>query len=278
MFYEIGCSMKLGVAQFTPVFKDVDANVTRIQDIIRTTDADIIVFPELATCGYFFHTAEEAGPYTLDFDDAPLVVIADTAQESGRVVVCGFAERGHTALYNSAMLVGPDIDATVYRKTHLFYRENNVFEPGNTGFPVVHLGHLGCNLGMMICYDWRFPESARTLALKGADVIAAPSNLITSVWRTAMPVRALENKVFLAVANRAGTETNNGESVTFNGDSVIYDYNGNVLASANAYTETDLNEHHDTVLIVEIDPSAARTKTINSFNDIIADRRPHLYE
>ena len=270
--------MKLGVAQFTPVFRDVDANVTRILDIIRNTDADIIVFPELATCGYFFHTADEVGPYTLDRDDAQLVVIENVAKESGRVVVCGFAERGATTLYNSAILAGPDINTTVYRKTHLFYRENNVFEPGDTGFFVVHIGHLGCNLGMMICYDWRFPESARTLALKGADVIAVPSNLVTHVWRKAMPVRALENKVFLAVANRAGTETNNSESVTFNGDSVIYDYNGDVLASANAYTESDLNEHHDAVLIAEIDPTATRTKTINSFNDIITDRRPHYYE
>lgn len=270
--------MKLGVAQFTPIFRDIDANVTRILDIIRTTDADVIVFPELATSGYFFHSAEEAGPYTLDIDDAPLAVIQNAAKENGRVVVCGFAERGATALYNSALLAGPDIATTIYRKTHLFYRENEVFKPGDTGFPVVHIGHLNCNLGMMICYDWRFPESARTLALKGADVIAAPSNLVTHVWRKAMPVRALENKVYLAVANRSGTETNNEESVTFNGDSVIYDYNGDVLASANAYNAEDASNHHDGVLIAEIDPAATRSKMINLFNDIISDRRPHLYD
>lgn len=289
--------MKLGVAQFTPVFKDVDANVRRIEQLIRTTEVDILVLPELATSGYFFHSTEEARPYTLAADSAHMQLIVKAAQETGRVVVCGFAEssvktledstnafsRGSHVLYNSALIAGPDIVTTVYRKTHLFYKENLVFEPGDTGFNVVHLRHLDCNLGTMICYDWRFPEAARTLALKGADVIACPSNLITHIWRKAMPVRALENKVYLAVANRAGTETNNNESVTFNGDSVIYSYNSEVLAASNptitSADEIDVasNSINDCILIAEVDPAATRTKTINSFNDILADRRPELY-
>lgn len=270
--------MKLAVAQFTPVFKDVDGNVSRILEIIRTTDADVIVFPELATSGYFFQSTEEAMPHSLGLDDAPLVVLMNAAQEFGRVVVCGFAERGAKALYNSALIAGPDMSPKVYRKTHLFYKENNVFAPGDTGFSVVHLAHLNCNLGTMICYDWRFPEAARALALQGADVIAAPSNLITHVWRMAMPVRALENKVYLAVANRTGTETNNDEHVTFNGDSVIYDYEGTLLAAAQPPSAQAPVIQQDQVLITEIDPTLTRTKTINSFNDIIFDRRPELYK
>lgn len=265
--------MKLAVAQFTPTFKDVDANVTRILDIVRNTEADVLVFPELATTGYFYQTAQELDPFALAADDAPVVVIANAARDAGRVVVCGFAERGATALYNSAFVTGPELETSVYRKTHLFYRENEVFGSGDTGFNVIHLAHLQCNLGVMICYDWRFPEAARTLALKGADVIAAPSNLITHIWRKAMPVRALENKVFLAVANRAGVESSNGETLTFNGDSVIYNTDGEVMA-----TVADGTTQADQTIVVELDPSVARTKTINSFNDLIADRRPHFYD
>ncbi|MDZ4744673.1 MAG: nitrilase-related carbon-nitrogen hydrolase [bacterium] len=290
--------MKLGVAQFTPVFKDIDANVRGIEQIIRTTDVDVLVLPELATSGYFFHSADEARGYALHVESEQIQALVNAARETGRVIVCGFAEEATpsiakprssvtpndgNALYNSALIAGADIATTVYRKTHLFYKENLVFSPGDSGFNVVRLPSFDCTLGTMICYDWRFPEAARTLALKGADLIAAPSNLITHVWRKAMPVRALENKVYLAVANRAGTETNNDESVTFNGDSVIYSYNGEVLAASNPNLElTDKkyassNQVNDCMLVAEIDPSATRSKTINSFNDILADRRPELY-
>jgi predicted amidohydrolase len=121
----------------------------------------------------------------------------------------------------------------------------------------------------MICYDWRFPESARTLALKGADVIVCPSNLVTHVWRMAMPVRAFENKVYLAVANRTGAEHNAGEDVSFNGQTAIYSYTGTVLVDASA---TD-----DAVVIAEIDPSETRSKSFNSINDIMKDRREEWY-
>jgi predicted amidohydrolase len=157
----------------------------------------------------------------------------------------------------------------VYRKSHLFAREKHCFDPGDTGFFVVHVPERDLRIGMMICYDWRFPEAARTLALKGADLIVAPSNLVTHIWRAVMPARAVENKVYLAVANRCGPDVNNGEELSFNGQSAIYSYNGDVLASANA-TEP-------AVIIAEIEPERTRTKSFNEWNDIFADRRPDLY-
>jgi predicted amidohydrolase len=123
----------------------------------------------------------------------------------------------------------------------------------------------------MICYDWRFPESARVLGLKGADVIVCPSNLVTNVWHIAMPARALENKVYVAVPNRAGEEVRGAEneSVKFTGRSVIYSYNGSALAQAGA--------EEDEILTVEIDPLATRDKSFNALNDIFRDRRPDIY-
>ncbi len=261
--------MRLGVVQFRPVHGDLDANTAYIVNSIATTDADVIVFPELATSGYFYVTRNEVRGVAEPVDGPHISQIIDAAQKHNRIVICGFAESEGEQLFNSALIAGPSVTTHVYRKTHLFYKETLCFDQGNTGFFVVHLPHLDCTLGVMICYDWRFPESARTLALQGADIIACPSNLVTHVWRMAMPVRALENKVYLAVANRDGTEHNGNDEVSFNGQSVIYSYNGDVIASA----PTD----GDATLIAEVDPAKTRDKHFNEFNDIFEDRRPNFY-
>lgn len=262
--------MRIAVIQFQPQFKELTANLARIEAEIATTVADVIVFPELATSGYFFLSTEEATPFALTADSPEITGLVRIAAQHHRIVICGFAERDGSTLYNSAVIGGHGISTSIYRKTHLFYREVDVFAPGNTGFVVVDIPHLDCRLGTMICYDWRFPESARTLALKGADLIACPSNLVTNIWRMAMPVRALENKVYLAVANRTGDETNGDESVHFNGDSVIYGYNGSPLASA--------DRTNDATLTAEIEPAQTRNKSFNAVNDIFADRRTEFYE
>jgi predicted amidohydrolase len=261
--------MRIACIQFAPVFGDLDANTQTITEAIRTVKADVVVVPELATSGYFFATREEARIAAEPVDGDHISLIVQTARDTGSVVICGFAESTGEHVYNSAVIAGPDIETQVYRKTHLFYKERYCFDEGNTGFFCTPLPHLDCTLGTMICYDWRFPESARTLALQGADLVVCPSNLVTHLWRMAMPVRALENKVFLAVANRIGAEHNGGEDVAFNGLSAIYGTNGETLA------ETGPTEM--AIITADIDPSAARTKSFNSINDIFADRRPETY-
>ncbi len=261
--------MRLAVVQFRPAHGSVETNVAFIERTIASVDADLIVFPELATSGYFFTSRSEVEAVADAADGPHMRRITEAAERAGRFVVCGFPERDGNKLYNAALITGPGLPPTVYRKTHLFYKETLCFDPGNTGFFVTQLPGLDCTLGTMICYDWRFPESARTLALKGADVIACPSNLVTHIWRMAMPVRALENKVYLAVANRDGTETNGQEDVSFNGQSVIYGFNGDVLTSADAEGEA--------VLVADITPAHTRMKRFNSINDIFLDRRPELY-
>lgn len=262
--------MKIAVVQFTPEFKNVEKNVQHILDHVVNAQSDLIVMPELATSGYFFLSAAEATPYSHATDSPFIKTLEAEAVANNKVVVCGFIENHDGVLYNSAVVTGKGVERYVYRKTHLFYKEHQVFERGDTGFGVVHIPHLDCNLGVMICYDWRFPEAARTLALRGADVIACPSNLVTNIWRMAMPVRALENKVYLAVANRAGTESNGGEEVTFNADSVIYGYNGSVLNQA--------SNADNTVVVADIFPAETRDKSFNSENDIFTDRRTELYQ
>lgn len=261
--------MRVACIQFTPTFGTLASNADRIEQWLSGSDADVVIFPELSTSGYFFHSKEEAMPFALSVESPVIEHLVEVCTANGTVAVIGFAERANNVLYNSALICGHNIPTTVYRKTHLFYRELDVFTPGNTGFGIVHIPHLDCRLGTMICYDWRFPEAARTLTLQGADLIACPSNLITHIWKMAMPVRALENKVYLAVANRIGSEENGGEHITFNGQSTIYGFNGSVLSAADATTET--------TIFANIDPMLTRNKSFNAYNNILSDRRPDYY-
>jgi len=122
----------------------------------------------------------------------------------------------------------------------------------------------------MICFDWFYPESARTLALKGADIIAHPSNLVLPHCPDAMVTRCLENRVFAVTCNRIGSEERAGKKrLTYIGNSEVVNPAGNILWRA-AGNQVDLS-------VVEIDPSEAREKRITPFNDLLAARRPEHY-
>jgi predicted amidohydrolase len=192
----------------------------------------------------------------------------------GAVIIAGFVERSGDKLYNSSIIALPDGNIQVYRKTHLFYKEKICFDPGDTGFFSVPHPIKDCKIGVMICNDWRYPEAARTLAFHGVDLIACPANLVSQNWPIGMPARALENKVWLAVANRYGTETRiledgSSQTLTFNGNSAIYDYEGVAMVKA--------DKENETVITVTIDPKKTRDKSFNSYNDLFKDRRPDLY-
>ncbi|MEM1118224.1 MAG: nitrilase-related carbon-nitrogen hydrolase, partial [Bacteroidota bacterium] len=146
------------------------------------------------------------------------------------------------------------------------------FTPGDSGFQVwtvTDRRRRSYRLGVMVCFDWFFPEAARTLALAGADVIAHPSNLVLPHCPDAMRFRALENGVFTATANRIGTESNGREDLTFIGRSVLCGPDAQVLAEAPPDTEA--------VVSAEIDPHRARETALNRYNDRRTSRRPDLY-
>jgi predicted amidohydrolase len=267
-----GSKMNVAALQFDPLLGDVEGNIARLADLAAETSADLLVIPELASTGYSFSAREPLADLAEEPERGPFCGwMRELSASRGMVVVGGFAERDPSGrLYNSALVALPDGAYRVYRKTHLFYKERLVFEPGDSGFFVCHWN--GVAIGAMICYDWRFPEATRTLALRGAEVIAHPSNLVAaaSLWRPTMRTRAVENKVIIATANRFGNELLDGEPLRFTGESQIVSYNGAVLADATA-TEA-------VVLRAEADPEGTRRKSFNPFNDIFADRRPELYE
>ena len=266
--------VKLSVVQFTPTFGNKQQNLDQITQLLSGIQADIIVLPELCTTGYSFLTKQEALDAAEDASGESIAFFKSLAVELNAMIIAGFAEKEGDKVYNSALAASADGSLRVYRKTHLFFRETLCFEPGNFGFFIIDHPFIDCRVGVMVCNDWRYPEAARSLALMGADVIACPSNLVSALWGVGMPARALENKVYVAVANRCGTETRtlgdgSDQRLTFNGGSVIYDFNGSPLVKA--------GKDDDCVLTIEISPHLTRDKSFNVYNDLFKDRRPDQY-
>ncbi len=263
--------MIIAALQFRPAFLDVRANLDTLAARLASAEADLAVLPELCTTGYFFHDGEQLRSVAEQRDGRTLRTFSALAADRRMTIVAGFAERDGDAIYNSAAAVFPDGRIDIYRKVHLFAEEKRFFTPGNLGFPVLHWGDR-LRLGIMICYDWRFPEAARTLALKGAQLIAHPSNLVAAprMWQPVMRARSLENRVFTITANRNGEERRGEERLQFHGCSQIVAPNGTVLDEA--------DEAFEGWIRADIDPRKADAKAFSSWNDIMADRRPDAYE
>ena len=261
--------MKVGFVQNNPSFGNIEKNISQIERLWGNTRVDLMVLPELFTTGYQFRSAKEAHALAEPVPDGPTCKwLQHQARVTQSVIVAGLVEMANDKIYNSAAIVGPGGLLGVYRKAHLFDTEKNIFQPGNLPLPVIDIGPA--RVGVMICFDWRFPETARTLSLQGADIIAHPSNLVLSHCPQAMITRCLENRVFAITADRVGQEERiPGQALDFLGQSQIVDPDGNILYRASS----DKEEIH----ILEIDIQLARDKCINEKNNLFEDRREDLY-
>jgi predicted amidohydrolase len=261
---------KVGVLQFRPKLLKLDENLLTLENMLNDVEADLVVLPELATSGYVFNTKEEVESVAEDaMSGKTAILFSRLAEERNCSFVVGFVEKEGDKLFNSCSLFNPDGMIFTYRKTHLFYEEKLFFEPGNSGFGVFP-AKGGVKVGMMICFDWQFPESARTLSLRGAQIIAHPANLVLPWCQKAMTIRSLENRVFSITSNRIGTEVNGEKELYFTGMSQILNIKGEVLSS--------LNKTEETISFVRIDPSDAFNKYVTDYNDAFKDRRSDLYK
>ncbi len=260
--------MKVGFVQFKPQFGKVKENLQRGIELMKSVDADLMVFPELAFTGYLFEDRTELEalaepiPHGYTFR-----TIQEAARETGTAIVYGAPEEVKGAVFNSAVAVLPDGGFFIYRKAHLFDREKLLFKPGDTGFFVFEF--RGVKMGMIVCYDWAFPEATRSLALLGAQIVLHPANLVLPYAQRAMRIRSIENRIFTITANRIGTEERAGLKLTFTGWSQVTAPNGEALIEADQDAEA--------VMAVEIDPEEALNKKFTELTDIFDDRRPELY-
>jgi predicted amidohydrolase len=261
--------MRVGFYQFEPVFGEKERNIGKVLHVLKDADAELIVLPELFATGYQFISHDEVDQLSEQIPNGYTTeMVAGLSRSKGMYIVAGLPEKHEGGLYNSAILTGPEGYIGVYRKTHLFFEEKLWFKPGDTGFEVFHTG-IG-EIGIMICFDWMFPESMRTLALKGAEVVAHPANLVLPYCPAAMPIRCLENRVYAVTANRVGTENRKeGQTLKFIGTSQIVSPDSAVCVKA--------PENGESLQIADISPEKAKDKSLNPFNDLFRDRRPEMY-
>jgi len=269
LFEGLDCIMKVGYFQSYPEFGEVKKNLDRFGSRLEGVDCDLLVLPELAFSGYQFVNQDELLALSEPIPDGPTTqVCLSLARQYRTHLVVGLPERDRNTCYNSAIVVGPSGFIGCYRKTHLFFEETLFFTPGDSGFPVWDIGEA--RIGIMICFDWFYPEAARSLALNGAEILCHPSNLILPHCPDAMVTRSLENRVFSITANRVGQEARSGKPpLTFIGKSEVVSPQGKILTRASVDQEE--------LMIMEIDVNDARVKSINPYNDLLKDRRPHLY-
>ena len=244
-------------------------NIKRVESLLSGVSADIIVLPELFNTGYLFESRDELFALAEPFKSGETFrSLSAISSSNGFAIAAGFAERAGDALYNSQLFVTPSGDAHLYRKLHLFDREKFFFKPGDIHPEVVEF--RGGRIGQLICFDWIFPEIYRHYAVKGADLILHSSNLVLPYCQRASFARAIENHIFLIVANRTGSEALGDITLDFTGGSIIYSPTGDVLAEA--------SESGEELRIVDVDIEFARDKWITSHNHIIDDRRTDMYE
>jgi predicted amidohydrolase len=260
--------LTIAIAQTHPTFLDTFANYEDAFELIESVHADIYLFPELFLSGYTFSTQDEVESIALPQHNRYFDGFKKLSEERHIGICGGYAEATDTAFFNSSFFIADGRLISNYRKTHLFYRETQFFTPGDSGFSVFE--YKGARLGMMVCFDWIYPEVARSLALLGAQIILHPSNLVLPYCQRSMYARAVENRVYIATANRVGRESNTlGDDLTFTGGSQIVGPGGTYILT--------FGETERAVKTVSVDPTAADEKALNQFNTLLADIRPEMY-
>lgn len=260
--------MRVGYYQFRPLFGRVEKNLIKVVKSLSEAEADLIVLPELPFTGYYFQNRDELKALAEEPAKSPTVdSLIELCKARNFHIVTGFAEKAADRYFNSALLIGPKGVRHTYRKIHLFNEEKNWFDPGDTPLAVQKV--QGAKIGIMVCFDWIFPEVTRALSVMGADIICHPSNLVLSFCQDTMLSRCLENAVYAITANRFGSDNRPQGSLRFTGKSQVVAPKGRLI-NRSASQRNDL-------FICDIDPTLARNKQITDLNDIMTDRRPDFY-
>ena len=268
-------TLRVAACQIDPKLGEVEANLERIGRAVveaAAAGAVVAVLPEAAVTGYAFGSLEEARPVARRAGAVAHEVLAGLAESHRMTLICGTLEAQGDEVFNAALVATPEGRRYTYRKMHLPYLGVDRFTtPGPDAPSVFDVG--GLRIGVLICYDLRFPEAARMCALDGADLIALPTNWPVGVdFHPGIfaPSRAAENHCYLLACDRVGTE----RGTTFIGRSVLIDYDGKQLAVA--------SDTQEELLLGDIDPDAARRTHVRRRPgehewDTMADRRPGLY-
>lgn len=266
---------RIAAAQMDVQIGQVESNLAAMierLEVASATGSRLTIFPECSLSGYCFDSREEAIPFAEAIPGPSCERLVAACARLGTFAIMGMLEEADGKLFNACVLIGPGGIVGSYRKIHLpFLGIDRFTDSGDRPFAVHSAGEL--RVGMNICYDSAFPESARVMALDGADLIALPTNFPPGAECMAAHVantRAMENNVYYACVNRVGTE----RGFSFIGQSKICDPSGRPMAEA-----LHTNEE---ILYADIDIQRARSKRIvrvpdKHIIDRFNDRRPEMY-
>ncbi len=268
-------TIRVAACQIDPQLGEVDRNLEHIERVVAeaaTAGAGLVVLPEAAVTGYVFENLDEALTVAQRAVAVAEQRLADAAVGAGVALIVGTLEAEAREVFNTALIFTGDGRRFRYRKMHLPYLGVDRFATPGPDAPEVY-DLAGMRVGVLICYDLRFPEAARICALEGADLVALPTNWPVGVQfhpGIFAPARAAENHVYLLACDRVGEE----RGTTFIGRSMLLDYNGKELAVA--------SDTEEAILFGDVDPDLARQTHHSRIPgehewDTINDRRPGLY-
>jgi predicted amidohydrolase len=252
-------TLRIELRQAAPKALNLMENIKTVYEALESSTAELLVFPELFLSGYDIQHLEALA---LSIEEEPIKLLADACRNSRVALLVGFAERGDEGFHDSYLAI--DRDGAVrqpIRKTHLFGAERDVFREGNSLKPVVL---CGISVGVMNCFEIEFPEVARTLALRGAEILVVGSANMHPFAHShllATESRALENRLPLAYVNRIGEQGGH----RFCGLSRVIRPDGTVARELN---ETEMASICEEVAIGSPVPDES---------DMLAQRRPELY-
>ena len=267
--------MKVAAVQMDVKILENERNLAKVLEHLERAageGAKLVVFPECALSGYCFTSREEALPAAETIPGPSTEKLAAATRRLGVSIVVGMMERTGEHLFNVAAVITPDGIQGTYRKIHLPYLGIDRFDGlGDIPFPVFQAGQA--KIGVNICYDCSFPESGRVPKLKGAQILAIPTNwpVGSDTWAHIPKVRAIENHMYVVAADRVGEE----RGFRFAGHSQIIDVTGAVLVEA--------GDTEEAILYADVEPARADENRVVRIvgeweYDRIADRRPEMYE
>jgi predicted amidohydrolase len=270
--------MKVAAVQMDITIFETQKNLEKVLAHMKTAaraGAGLAVFPECALSGYCYTSKAEAWPVAETVPGPSTERIAEAAKRLNISVVVGLLERAGDVIYNSAAVITPRGIQGAHRKVHLLCLGIDRFDvPGDKPFPVFEIpdGDTTAKIGVNICFDCSFPESARVLKLKGAQLLAIPTNwpIGSDSWQHTPKVRATENHMVVVAADRVGEE----RGFRFSGHSQIVTTAGRVLG--------ELGETEETILYGDVDLAASNNNRVVRVAgewefDRMAARRPEMY-
>ncbi|MEM4702840.1 MAG: nitrilase-related carbon-nitrogen hydrolase [Archaeoglobaceae archaeon] len=227
--------IRIALAQ-QKISADKDVNLMKGLSLIKRAlqiKANLVILPELFTTGFYEKNLE-----SVEELEKELELVLKLSKEKEILIIAGVAERSGEKLYNSAVIIHMGEIIGIYRKNLLFplTKESKIFTPGKElGIFETPLGKIG----ILICYEVRFPELARKLVKKGAEIIAIPAEFPKQRiehWKTLIRARAIENQIFVAGVNCVEGDLDYG------GSSMLVDPEGKVLVEGGMYQEVIMSD------------------------------------